>query len=79
MEDLFLIKEFANANINIKVQKRIGRKDKIFSLCSSIGRRVKIRVGLNDNTINPNIGYFDIRLNSKGHEYVLSIDLNNNL
>jgi len=79
MEDLFLIKEFTNANIKIKIQKRIGRKDKIFSLCSSIGKRVKIRAGFNDNTLNPNIGYFDIRLNLKGHEYVLSIDLNNNL
>lgn len=79
MEDLFLIREFANANIKIKVQKRIGRKDRLLSLSSSIGRRVKIRAGFNDNTINPNIGYFDIRLNFKGHEYVLSIDLNNNL
>lgn len=79
MEDLFLIKEFANANIKIKVQKRTGRKDRLLSLSSSIGRRVKIRVGYDDNTINPNIGYFDVRLNIKGNKYVLSMDLNKNL
>lgn len=79
MEDLFLIKEFANANIKIKVQKRIGRKDRLLSLSSNIGRRVKIRAGYDDNSINPNIGYFDIRLNIKGKEYVLSMELNKNL
>lgn len=79
MEDLFLIREFANANIKIKVQKGIGRKDRLLSLSSSIGRRVKIRAGHDDNTINPNIGYFDVRLNIKGEEYVLSMDLNKNL
>lgn len=79
MEDLFLIKEFANVNIKIKIQKRIGRKDRLLSLSSNIGRRVKIRAGFDDNTVNPNIGYFDVRLNIKGQEYVLSMDLNKNL
>lgn len=78
MKDLFLVKEFANVNMRIKIQKRVGRKDKLLSICSSIGRRIKIKVGVDDAT-NSNIGYFDTRLNFKGHEYVLSIDLDNSL
>lgn len=78
MKDLFLVKEFANVNMRIKIQKRVDRKDKLLSICSSIGRRIKIKVGVDDAT-NSNIGYFDTRLNFKGHEYVLSIDLDNSL